>query len=70
MSKQSPNPIVDAAFGVFFIALAIVIVIATWETGGVAALVVALIVGLLGVEALFSAARGKRSLISRIGPLP
>jgi hypothetical protein len=41
-----------------------------WRDGGWAALLVALIVGLLGAEALLCAVRNRRCLLSRIGPLP
>jgi hypothetical protein len=57
-------------FGVFFILLAIGILLAVEEPIGVGALLAALVVGLLGVDACVSAARNRRSLVERIGPLP
>lgn len=60
----------DAAFGIFFLALVPIILVVAWEDTPVGALVVAAVVGLLGVDAIFSAVRNRRSLVSRIGPLP
>jgi hypothetical protein len=62
--------IVDLVAGLFFVALAIVIVVAAWESTPVGAAFAALVVGLLGAEAIVGAARNKPSLLSRIGPLP
>jgi hypothetical protein len=61
---------VAVAVGILFIgsAMAIVYVFAGDYTFGVIA--TALAVGGLGVDALFSAACNRRSLLSRIGPLP
>jgi hypothetical protein len=61
---------VTAAFGVFFVLLAIGIVLSVDGSMFVGAAVAALVVGLLGVDACVSAIRGKRSLLERIGPLP
>lgn len=60
----------DALFGIFFIVLAVAILVAGSESTLTGALVAAIVVGGLGVDALVNAARNKRSLISRIGPLP
>ena len=62
--------IVTGCMGALFVALAIaIIVVADWPLGP-GALVAALVIGLLGIDALIGAVRGKRSLLSRIGPLP
>ena len=60
----------DVAFGTFFVALAVVTLAAAWEGTPIGAVLAALVMGLLGAEALVSAARGKASLLSRFGPLP
>lgn len=62
--------LVTAVFGVFLIVLAIVILLSFDGSMMVGAVVAALAVGLLGVDACVSAARNKRSLLERIGPLP
>ncbi len=56
-------------FGLFFcgIALAIVLLVQPLSTG---ALIAAVALGGLGLDAIFSALRGRRALLSRIGPLP
>jgi ABC-type thiamin/hydroxymethylpyrimidine transport system permease subunit len=61
------NRIVEIAFGVFFISLSAAIFF--YSDNGMAYLA-ALFVGGLGAEVIFSAIRGRRSLLSRIGPLP
>jgi len=59
--------IVEIVFGVFFISLSAVIFF--YSDNGMAYLA-ALLVGGLGAEVIYSAIRGRRSLLSRIGPLP
>ncbi len=62
--------IVTGCMGVLFVALAIaIIVVADWPLGP-GALVAALVIASLGIDALISVVRGKRSWLSRIGPLP
>jgi hypothetical protein len=70
VQRSKTARIVTAVFGVFFILLAIGILLAVEEPIGVGALLAALVVGLLGVDACVSAARNRRSLVERIGPLP
>jgi hypothetical protein len=70
VQRSKAGRIVTAVFGVFLIVLAIVILLSVEESMGVGALVASLVVGLLGVDACVSAARNKRSLVERIGPLP
>jgi len=58
--------IVEIAFGMFFISLSAVI----FSTPTTACLSGGASVGGLGAEVIYSAIRGRRSLLSRIGPLP
>lgn len=60
----------DALFGAFFLAVAVAIVVLVWDSSPVGSTVAGLGIGFLGAEAIFSAFRGRRSLLSRIGPLP
>lgn len=78
MTKPAEDPVlpskarrkVDAAFGAFFVALAIAILAASSWPPPAGALLAASLVGLLGLDAIVGAVRGRRSLLSRIGPLP
>lgn len=56
------------AFGAFFVALALVILVIPELSLGT--LIAGVLVGGLGLEAIVSALRGKKSLLARIGPLP
>ena len=59
-----------AAVGLLFVGVALAIAYwaaAEYTFGAIAA---AVLVGGLGVDALVSAVRGRRSILSRIGPLP
>jgi multisubunit Na+/H+ antiporter MnhG subunit len=76
--KQSKNHsklnkvdrLVTAGFGLFFIGIAILTIFTSGSTSLVGKCVVVFLTGGLGAEALFSAVRNRRSLLSRIGPLP
>ncbi|MEO8080595.1 MAG: hypothetical protein ABI641_08695 [Caldimonas sp.] len=71
MHESSPTGrIVNAAFGLLFVVIAIVIAATTYRSMLARGLVAALVIGALGIDALVSAARGTRSWLSRIGPLP
>ncbi len=59
---------VTCAFGVFFLALALVIFVVSEVSLGT--LVAGVLVGGLGLDAIVSALRNKKSLLARIGPLP
>lgn len=61
---------VTAAFGVFLILIAVGIVLSVAKPMLVKEVAAALALGLLGVDACVNAARGKQSLLERIGPLP
>ena len=70
MSQYPGSRTANVVIGLFFVALAIVILFAAWQFTPFGAVVAALAVGLLGAEAIVSAARDRPSLLSRIGPLP
>lgn len=61
---------VATAIGALFIAIAVYILLSSSHTPGWGALLAAAVIGGLGLEAVFSAARNRRCLLSRIGPLP
>jgi hypothetical protein len=69
-APKSPSPRVESAFGIGFILVAIAIVVYADPGTGVGPWQAAGAVGGLGLEAVIAAARGRRSLLSRIGPLP
>jgi len=60
--------IVNAVFGLFFVVLAVAIVVVSDRTVG--PLLAAAVISVLGIDAIASALRNKPSLLSRIGPLP
>ena len=61
---------VTGAVGVLFIGIAMAIVYASASDYTFVVVVTAIVIGGLGVDALFSAVCNRRSLLSRIGPLP
>jgi acyl-CoA synthetase (AMP-forming)/AMP-acid ligase II len=61
---------VEAYFGAFFAVLAGAVVVFADAPLTAGPVVVALCLALLGVDALLAARSGRRSLLSRIGPLP
>lgn len=60
----------NLVIGLLFLGVAIAIVLLGEAPSSVGSLLAVLVIGGLGVDALLSAARGQRSLLSRIGPLP
>jgi hypothetical protein len=62
--------LVAVLFGAFFVALAVLIVVTSEASTRVPAIAVAVVVGGLGLDLIISTIRRKRSLLSRIGPLP
>jgi hypothetical protein len=52
------------------VAIAIVILASSMQDLSVGPVLAAAVIGGLGIEALLSAARNRRCLLSRIGPLP
>ena len=61
---------VTAAIGLLFVGIAIAILVLSASERPIAAFLAAFVTGGLGVDALLSAARNRRSFLSRIGPLP
>jgi hypothetical protein len=61
---------VTALFGVVFLGAAIAVAVKVGADLDVSAVLAVLILGSLGVDALVAAVRKRRSLLSRIGPLP
>jgi len=59
---------ISAAIGLLFAAIAVAIVIVSDRSLG--PILAAIVIGILGVDAMASAIRNKPSLLSRIGPLP
>ena len=68
--ESQGSRIVTGCMGALFVALAIAIIVVVDRPMGPGVLVAASIIASLGIDALLSAVRGKRSLLSRIGPLP
>lgn len=68
--ESKGSRIVTGCVGALFVALAIAIIAVVDRPIGLGAVVAAMVIGLLGIDALISAVRAKRSLLSRIGPLP
>lgn len=69
-NQGSRERVVAATFGALFVGIAIAIVLSTWHEWSPGNVLAAIVVGGLGFEALYSAARRRRCLLSRIGPLP
>jgi putative Mn2+ efflux pump MntP len=61
--------VVTAVVGLVFVASA-VLILSMGASPDLKQWIAAAIIGLLGLDALVSAFRNKRSLLSRIGPLP
>ena len=64
------NRALTAAIGAAFVAFAVWIVVESGTGIRPEAVVGAVLVAVLGIEAIYSAVRGKQSLLMRIGPLP
>ena len=62
--------IATGCMGALFVALAIAIVVLVDRPMGPGALSAAVVIAFLGIDALISAVRARRSVLSRIGPLP
>jgi hypothetical protein len=60
----------SVAIGILFVVVAVAILSISYPFTSVAEPVAGLVIGALGLEALVSARRRTRSLLSRIGPLP
>ena len=69
-APKGPSPRVESAFGIGCLLVAVAIVAYADPAMGGGPWRAAAAVGGLGLEAVIAAARGRRSLLSRIGPLP
>ena len=70
-NRESPAArIGSAVIGVLFIAAAILILLDATPFTSIWQPIAALVIGALGVDGVVSALRSKRSILSRIGPLP
>lgn len=56
--------------GALFVGIALAILVSFMQDLSAGPVLAALVIGSLGIEALLSAARNRRCLLSRIGPLP
>jgi hypothetical protein len=59
-----------AVIGALFVGIALAILASFMHDLSVGPVLAAVVIGGLGIEALLSAARKRRCLLSRIGPLP
>lgn len=62
--------VIGILFGAIFVALALLVVFASEAGTRLGSIAVALVLGGLGLDLILSTLRRKRSLLSRIGPLP
>ena len=62
--------IAAVVIGAFFVGIALAILASFVRDLSVGPVLAAVVIGGLGIEALLSAARRRRCLLSRIGPLP
>lgn len=70
-NRESPAArIGSAVIGVLFIAAAMLILLETSPFTSPWQPIAALVIGALGLDGVVSALRGKRSILSRIDPLP
>ena len=70
VTSTKTRRLIGILFGVFFVALAVLIIALSEPTNRVAAIAVAIVLGGVGLDLIVSALRRKRSLLSHIGPLP
>jgi len=67
---RTRDRVAAAVIGAFFVGIALAILASFVHDLSVGPVLAAVVIGGLGIEALFSAARKRRCLLSRIGPLP
>jgi len=67
---RTRDRVAAAVIGAFFVGIALAILASFVHDLSVGPVLAAVVIGGLGFEALFSAARKRRCLLSRIGPLP
>ena len=70
-SRPPGSRFVSAAFGLLFVGVAVLVLfVAPGAPYPIGATIAGVVIGALGLEALVAALRNRRSLASRIGPLP
>jgi hypothetical protein len=69
-NTSTSSRIVDLLFGILIAVLAVAILVWSDRSSVAGSIFAALVVGGLGIEAIYSAIRRKRSLLARMGPLP
>lgn len=69
VARSRQELVIRSFFGLFFLALAIAILLLSTPATRAGSLFAALIIGILGVDELISLWLQRRSLLSRIGPL-
>lgn len=62
--------IVGACLGAMFVLIALYLALSAPSALGTGEIIAIVLLGGLGIDAIVSAVRDRRSLISRIGPLP
>lgn len=67
---SSAERIGSVVIGILFVAIALWLGVMTWPQPSRGEVLVVLVVGSLGIDAILSALQRRRSFLSRIGPLP
>lgn len=70
MHESKSSRLVTAAFGTLLVGCAILTVVVVDPSIRWRGVAVALVLGLLGLDAIVASVRGRASVASRIGPLP
>ncbi|QUS61479.1 hypothetical protein IQE94_05040 [Synechocystis sp. PCC 7339] len=70
VTRSRQDLVIRSFFGLFFLALAIAILVLSTPANRMGSLFAAFIIGGLGIDELISLRLQRRSLLSRIGPLP
>lgn len=70
LTSTRSRRLVGVLFGAFFVALAVLIVVTSEASNRFPSVAAAVVIGGLGLDHIISTIRRKRSLLSRIGPLP
>ncbi len=70
VTRSKQELVIRSFFGLFFLALAIAILLLSTPATRMGSLFAAFIIGGLGIDELVSLLLQRRSLLSRIGPLP
>lgn len=70
MATRSVHRLVTGAFGILLVVVAVLVASNSHATHRVGALIVAVVLAALGIDAMVAAIRARRAWVSRIGPLP